>query len=183
MNKLVSVAVISANCLLAFCANAQPQVETPRMMYADDVSGRPLSKDPAVVKFKDKYWLYYSISPYEGKPTSGWTIGVATSDNLVDWTKSGELRNSGEAEAKGFTAPGAIVLAGRVHLFYQTYGNAKQDAICHAWSDDGLHFTRDPTNPIFRPTGDWTIGRAIDADVIPHEGKLLLYWATRDPEM
>ncbi len=155
----------------------------PRMYYADRVSGRPLSKDPAVVRFKDRYWLYYSIPPYRDKPTNGWTIGVATSDNLVDWTKAGELRNTGEAEANGFTAPGAIVLEGKVHLFYQTYGNKEKDAICHAWSTDGLTFTRNPTNPIFRPTGDWTSGRAIDADVLAHRNELLLYWATRDPAM
>lgn len=153
------------------------------MYFADDVSGKPLSKDPAVVKFGDRYWLYYSIPPYKGKPNEGWTIGVATSTNLVDWKKAGELNNTGEAEAKGFTAPGAIVLDGRIHLFYQTYGNGERDAICHAWSEDGLTFTRNPTNPIFRPTGDWTVGRAIDADVIPHGDKLLLYWATRDPQM
>ena len=164
-------------------AFAAPPKETPRMYYADEVSGRPFTKDPAVVKFKGRYWLYYSVPPYEGKPTAGWTIGVATGDNLVDWTKAGELRNTGEAEAKGFTAPGAIVLRDKVHLFYQTYGNGRRDAICHAWSDDGLKFTRNPTNPIFRPTGSWNVGRAIDADVIPHGDKLLLYWATRDPEM
>jgi hypothetical protein len=155
----------------------------PRMYFADDVSGRPFSKDPAVVKFHGKYWLYYSVPPYNGKPTAGWSIGVATSDNLVDWMKAGELRNTGAAEAKGFTAPGGVVLGGKVHLFYQTYGNGKRDAICHAWSSDGLNFTRDVTNPVFRPTGSWTVGRAIDADVIPHGDRLLLYWATRDPEM
>jgi predicted GH43/DUF377 family glycosyl hydrolase len=153
------------------------------MYYADEVGGRPFSKDPAVVRFEGKYWLYYSVPPYRDKPTAGWSIGVATSDNLVDWTKAGELRNSGPAEAKGFTAPGAIVLDGRVHLFYQTYGNREQDAICHAWSEDGLRFTRNPTNPIFHPTGSWNVGRAIDADVIPRGDKLLLYWATRDPQM
>lgn len=155
----------------------------PRMYYADRVSGRPLSKDPAVVRYQGKYWLYYSIPPYRGKTNKGWTIGVANSDNLVDWTKAGELKNTGEAEANGFTAPGAIVLRGKIHLFYQTYGNQEKDAICHAWSTDGLNFTRNPSNPIVRPTGDWNSGRAIDADVIPHGDQLLLYWATRDPTM
>jgi beta-1,2-mannobiose phosphorylase / 1,2-beta-oligomannan phosphorylase len=161
----------------------EPSKNLPRMRYADHVSGRPLSKDPAVVRFKGRYWLYYSIPPYRGKTNQGWTIGVATSDNLVDWTKAGELQNTGAAEANGFTAPGAIVLQGKVHLFYQTYGNQEKDAICHAWSTDGLNFTRNSSNPIFRPTGDWNSGRAIDADVIPHRGQLLLYWATRDPTM
>jgi hypothetical protein len=155
----------------------------PRMYFADTVSGKPLSKDPAVVRFNGKYWLYYSIPPYQGKTNAGWTIGVATSDNLVDWTKAGELSNTGAAERKGFTAPGAIVLDGKVHLFYQTYGNREKDAICHAWSTDGLNFSRNPTNPIFRPTGDWNCGRAIDADVIALNDRLLLYWATRDPAM
>jgi hypothetical protein len=75
------------------------------------------------------------------------------------------------------------VLDGKVHLFYQTYGNGKNDAICHAWSDDGVHFQRDPTNPIFRPEGAWNVGRAIDADVIVFGDRLLLYWSTRDLEM
>ena len=155
----------------------------PRMYYADTVSGKPFSKDPAVVRFNHRYWLYYSIPPYPGKPDRGWTIGVASSGNLVDWKKVGALTNTGPAERNGFTAPGAIVLDGQVHLFYQTYGNGNRDAICHAWSPDGINFTRNPTNPVFRPTGDWNCGRAIDADVIVFENKLLLYWATRDPSM
>jgi predicted GH43/DUF377 family glycosyl hydrolase len=159
------------------------KLQTPRMYFADPVSGKPFSKDPAVVRFNGKYWLYYSLPGYPGKPTPGWSIGIATSDNLVDWTKVGELTNTGPAEAKGFAAPGAIVLDNKIHLFYQTYGNGKNDAICHAWSTDGIHFTRNPGNPIFKPTGSWTAGRAIDADVIVFKDQLLLYWATRDPAM
>lgn len=161
--------------------SAQQPPQKPRMHFADAVSGRPFSKDPAVVRFKGQYWLYYSLPPYRGKRTPGWTIGVAASRNLVDWQKAGELASEGEAEQRGFRAPGAIVLGGKVHLFYQTYGSGPKDAICHAWSDDGLRFHRNPTNPIFRPKGDWNCGRAIDADVIAHNGRLLMYWATRDP--
>ena len=69
---------------------------------------------------------------------------------------------------------------GKVHLFYQTYGNGKKDAICHAISDDGIHFRRNPTNPIFHPAGDWTCGRAIDAEVCEFKGRYFLYFATRD---
>jgi predicted GH43/DUF377 family glycosyl hydrolase len=123
--------------------------------------------------------MYYSVPP--GNGIEGWRIGIAESDNLVDWHKTGELEVEGEVEKNGFCAPGAMVLNGQVHLFYQTYGNGPKDAICHAFSKDGRNFGRNPSNPIFRPTGDWNCGRAIDADVIAHEGKLFLYFATRDP--
>ncbi len=181
MHSLIFPVVLTVAATIVCACLASDQPARPRMHFADTVSGKPFSKDPAVAKFKGRYWLYYSLPPYEGKPTRGWSIGVATSDNLVDWEKMGELRNTGEAERNGFCAPGAIVLRGKVHLFYQTYGNRAGDAICHAWSDDGVHFTRNPTNPVFHPTGDWNCGRAIDADVIEHHGRLLLYWATRDP--
>lgn len=164
-----------------FAGRPSARADAPRMHFADTVSGRPFSKDPAVVRFQGRYWLYYSLPPYDTKATKGWSIGIAHSRNLVDWTKIGELANEGEVERNGLCAPGAIVLRGRIHLFYQTYGNRTRDAICHAWSDDGIHFTRNATNPIFRPTGVWTCGRAIDADVILDGERILLYWATRDP--
>lgn len=153
--------------------------EKPAMYYSDSSRlGRPFAKDPKVVYFKNAYWMYYSMP---GKDNGGWSIGIATSQNLVDWKKAGELMPEHPYEQKGFCAPGAIVRNDTLHLFYQTYGNAKNDAICHAWSVDGLHFTRNSTNPVFRPTGAWTIGRAIDAEVVQFRNQYFLYFATRDP--
>ncbi len=159
------------------------------MLFADTTPGRPFSKDPAVVYFQQRYWLYYSLPAHLNSPTKGWGIGVATSTNLEDWTKAGELPPAEAYEGNGLCAPGALVLpdgpggANRIHLFYQTYGNGPKDAICHAWSDDGLTFHRNPGNPIFSPQGSWTVGRAIDADVIAHQGLFYLFFATRDPAM
>lgn len=96
-------------------ALAQHQPAKLRMYWADTVSGRPFSKDPAVVKFMGRYRLCYSLPPRKDKPTPGWSIGVATSRNLFDWEKVGELNADGPAEQKGFCAPGAIVLGGKVH--------------------------------------------------------------------
>ena len=158
----------------------------PQMMFSDTSRlGRPCAKDPAVVRFADKYWMYFSLPPHADRSKgTGWQAGIAVSDDLVDWRKVGEIIGEpGGPEAKGLAAPEAIVLDGKVHLFYQTYGNGPKDAICHAVSADGIHFQRNPTNPIFRPTGDWTVGRAIDAEVFPVQDKLLLYVATRDPAM
>ncbi|CAG7627430.1 family 43 glycosylhydrolase [Paenibacillus allorhizosphaerae] len=153
------------------------------MYFADTTKGRPFSKDPAVVKFKGSYYMYYSInSPKEGKAGGIWGIGIAISDDLTHWRVAGEIYRELEYEANGFCAPGAIVKDGQIHLFYQTYGNGAKDAICHAVSEDGLHFCRNASNPIFSPTGEWNNGRAIDADVIRYHDKYYLYFATRDPK-
>ncbi|MHC4743903.1 MAG: family 43 glycosylhydrolase [Planctomycetota bacterium] len=153
-------------------------------LYADTSRGREFCKDPDVVSFKGQYYMYYSIPPYrDGRENDGWAVGIARSDDLDTWKRIGEILPAGEYEKKGLAAPAVIVFEGKIHLFYQTYGNGPKDAICHAWSDDGIHFERNRTNPIFAPTGDWTVGRAIDAEVIVDGDSMLLYCATRDPAM
>ncbi|WP_369062334.1 family 43 glycosylhydrolase [Caulobacter sp. 73W] len=152
--------------------------------------GQPYAKDPSVVRFGGRFLMYYSIPPArdnkqgaDGFPT-GWAIGIAQSRDLRKWSKVGEVLPVQEVERNGIAAPGAIVIGGKVHLFYQTYGNGRRDAICHAVSGDGLTFDRDPGNPVFRPTdAAWSAGRAIDAEAFVHGDRLLLYYATRDPEM
>ena len=154
------------------------------MHFADTSRGEAFAKDPAVVAFGGKYFLYYSIRAYgDGREGDGLRIGIATGSDLDHWAKIGELAPLSPCDANGLCAPGAIVLSDKVHLFYQTYGNERHDALCHATSTDGVHFTPNPTNPIFSPSGDWTCGRAIDADVIPVGNDLFLYFSTRDPDM
>jgi len=158
-------------------------MNTPPMYFGDGTRlGRPYAKDPSVVRFGGRYLLYYSLPPGETAPA--WAVGIAESHDLIHWEQVGEmLPEAGQADENGLCAPGARVLGSQVHLFYQSYGNWREDAICHAVSGDGLYFTRDPSNPVFRPGGDWNAGRAIDADVFPVGDRLLLYYATRDPEM
>lgn len=140
------------------------------------------SKDPAVVRFRNKYFMYYS-SYYKDDGRERLGVGIAESYDLENWTIKGHIPYTQACEGNGIGAPAAIVLEGKLHLFYQSYGNWRKDAICHAVSEDGLTFEKDATNPIFRPTDDWCVGRAIDADVVIHNGKLFLYFATRDHEM
>jgi predicted GH43/DUF377 family glycosyl hydrolase len=174
---------------LIFHRSAAEPVTPPAMHWADTSRGRPFAKDPSVVRFRDRALMYYSVPPAAGKSpdeswAAGWCIGIAESRGDLDhWEKIGELHPSEACDQRGLCAPGAFVRDGRLHLFYQTYGNGPKDAICHAWSDDGVHFTRDPSNPVFAPTGAWTAGRAIDAEVFPVGDRLLLFFATRDPAM
>ncbi len=165
------------------------------MRFADSSRlGRPFAKDPSVIEYKGRFLMYYSLPGAAGdRPDAatarassgqqGWSIGIAESRDLIEWKKIGEMLPVQDCEKKGICAPGARVIDGKVHLFYQTYGNGRLDAICHAESADGVTFTRDASNPVFRPTGDWNAGRAIDAEVIQFKGRWHLYVATRDPEM
>lgn len=180
-------------CLAAACNSGIAPVLCPDegeiMMFSDSTrTGAPMSKDPHVIFFKDRYFLYYSMPPAtdpEPDGVPGWTIGIATSTDLIHWDKAGEVHPEplSEPEKLGYCAPCARVIDGTVHLFYQSYGRGAEDAICHATSTDGLHFKGDPTNPIFSPEpSEWSCGRAIDAEVYKFKGRYFLYFATRDPE-
>lgn len=154
------------------------------MLFRPQKSGedRAFAKDPCVVRFNGKAYLYYSKPADVSCDRSAFHIGIATSENLEDWEVCGEIVPQQEAEGMGICAPGAVVLNGAIHLFYQSYGQFPKDYICHAVSTDGINFVRDSSNPIIVPQGEWNIHRAIDADVVVFKDQLLLYWATRDPE-
>ena len=155
------------------------------MLFTNKRGGFDFAKDPAVVNFKGKYFLYFTaaVTPEEKAAGLSITVGIAVSDDMESWDYLGTLPIEQECEKNGIGAPGAVVIDGRVQLFYQTYGNGRLDAICRAVSEDGVHFVKDASNPIYRPTADWCCGRAIDADVIEFHGRLYLYFATRDHMM
>jgi predicted GH43/DUF377 family glycosyl hydrolase len=158
--------------------------QSKMMMYGDsDRRGTAYTKNPFVIKYKQCYWMYYSIAA-SPDGTKGWALGIASSRDLIHWKKVGELLPSPDcpAESKGISAPCAIIRNDTIHLFYQTYGNGTADAICHAWSTDALHFERDASNPVFRPSPTWNCGRAIDAEVCLYKGKYYMYYATRDKD-
>ena len=46
------------------------------MLYTDNSRGRNGAKDPAVVKFHEKYLLYYSIMPPLGDAGQGWDLSL-----------------------------------------------------------------------------------------------------------
>ena len=145
--------------------------------------GRFFAKDPCVIRFHGKGYLYFSKQLIEETGFDRFVIGIAVSDDLENWEEAGVILPEQEAEGRGVAAPGAIVLDGTIHLFYQSYGQFPRDYICHATSTDGIHFDRDETNPVVIPEGDWNVHRAIDADVAVFGDELFLYWVTRDPEM
>ena len=138
---------------------------------------RSFAKDPAVARYNGQYFLYHTIL----YPDQKIGIGIAVSSDLENWELAGEVPITQECEQNGIGAPAAFVSRDNVlHLFYQTYGNGKNDAICHASSADGLHFEKDETNPVFHPDDNWCCGRAIDADICYYKNHVWMFYATRD---
>lgn len=169
--------------ILILCSYHVWTQEYPKMYFTDSSSnGILVAKDPVVINFKGRYLMYYSKKSFMDAQDGmqGWNIGVAESKNLYQWHKIAEINPQADYEQRGLCAPAAMVRDGKIHLFYQTYGNGPKDAICHAWSTDGVHFERDASNPIFSPKGEWTNGRAIDAEVYFYKKNYFLYFATRD---
>ena len=185
LNKVL-IFILFLLCATNVAHGQSPVIPSPpAMMYGDTTRiGVPFSKDPYVIRLNGRFLMYYSVPGYTDKAgiVHGWGVGIAESPDLIRWKRLGEVNTDPEAtyESKGMCAPCALVIGNKVNLFYQTYGNGKNDAICHAWSTDGIHFTRNKTNPIFHPDGNWTCGRAIDAEVIKFKGQYFLYYATRD---
>jgi beta-1,2-mannobiose phosphorylase / 1,2-beta-oligomannan phosphorylase len=141
------------------------------------------AKDPSVIRLGDRYLMYMTLQPETAGTDEGLSVGIAESADLRTWELVGRLHPGGDYDARGLAAPGAVVIDDVVHLFYQSYGTGPRDAICYARSTDGVTFQRDDANPVFRPQGSWNCGRAIDADVVVDGDRLLLAYATRDPEM
>src|SRR5690606_4076001 len=128
--------IILAICFFIFLSCQQSEKENSKQMLFGDTTRRgvPFSKDPHVVKFKGEYIMYYSIPPVENNkdPMNGWGIGIAKSSDLIDWKTVGSISPFGEYDKKALCAPCALVIDGKINLFFQTYGNGKNDAICHA---------------------------------------------------
>ena len=72
------------------------------------------AKDPAVVRFRGRFFLYHSAYVPGEKPLR---IGIAVSDDAENWTPAGYLPIDTEYEKNGNGAPAAIVLGGAAEGF------------------------------------------------------------------
>lgn len=189
--KIVAVSMSLGLALFSSAADEHPvaRVIAPEpMMKFGDVSRKgeaiPFAKDPTVIRVKDRYRMYYSVSPYTKElqatgNSNKWGMAVAESKDLTNWKRVADL-NVGQ---DGSAAPCVKWIKGKIHLFYQTYQKpgVSPDAICHATSEDGITFSDNPDNPVYSPKAAWSNRRAIDAEVFEVGDKLMLQYATRDP--
>jgi predicted GH43/DUF377 family glycosyl hydrolase len=78
--------------------------------------GRPFAKDPSVIQFGGRYLMYFSL-PGVPDSATGWSVGIAESRDLKNWTRIGEVAPAAEYEKRGLAAPQALIVDGKVHLF------------------------------------------------------------------
>ena len=55
------------------------------------------AKDPAVVRYRSRYWLYYSLRHEDGR----FGIGIAESADMEHWTPCGEIEQDALCETNG----------------------------------------------------------------------------------
>jgi len=137
----------------------QPQsapLSTNPTWFANDVQRpryhamppRAWTNEPhGLVRWRGQYHLFYQKNtngPYWGH--IHW--GHMTSPDLLRWTEQPmALTPEPGPDSEGCWSGSAIVANDRIVLVY-TGGDGKRASICMASSEDGLHFTKHPGNPV-----------------------------------
>ena len=110
---------------------------------------------PAVVRFDGRFHMWFTM----GDEDSSYTIGYATSENGIDWTR----RNQGQpvlgTGVKGkfddqVVLHPAVVRddSGKLHLWYMGSGPQQGFRLGYATSHDGIHWIRENDgNPVVEP--------------------------------
>ena len=106
MSLLVPRGLAFAGFALALAAPLQPadppRSTPPVMHWADASRGRPFAKDPSVVRFQDRYLMYYSIPPFGDKrPDDGWAIRACSS--IATGAPFCSTRATGTTAARGIS--------------------------------------------------------------------------------
>ena len=204
--RSLAIGVFAAFSATTICAADAPcreiRFEPLPMKFGDSAQrGSPYSKDPTVIRHNGRYLMYYSIRNYDKKhfrkgdlpvKRNSWWGAVAESTNLVNWTRIGDIEIDGGRFTSAAVAPCVKKIDGKIHMFHQAHYQPDRNAkdwgctsknaqIWHATSEDGIHFTCDGSVPAFAPTNNWSIRRAIDAEVYRVGDRLMLMYATRDP--
>ena len=119
------------------CSDIRFEPMSRLMLYGDTTRlGRPFAKDPTVIRHNGKYFMYYSECSYAKdrvpknlpKHRTWWWGGIATSTNLVDWTRVGNIAVEGAPETVGWVAPCVKKFDGKIHIFAQGHDAKGIDA-------------------------------------------------------
>jgi len=153
----------------------------PSSGWEDDINR------PVVVERNGKYHMWYTgqISTHEptknGYENGHSAIGYVTSDDGIHWKgRTKVLWPELPWEDVAVMCPHVLWDAKQQHwrMWYSGGEQYEPNAIGHATSSDGLHWTKDSSNPVFRPdpTHSWERQRVAGAQILQHEGWFYIFY-------
>ncbi len=133
---------------------------------------------PVVIKREDGYHMWYT-----GQSEGRSQIGYATSPDGVVWKRMSErpvLSPDQPWEKVALMCPDVIWDA-KAKIFRMWYSGGEQyepDAIGYATSSDGIHWTKNANNPVFRsdPSSPWEKHKVTACQVIEDGGWYLMFY-------
>jgi len=112
--------------------------------------------NPELLKIGDTYYLLYG-----GNDGSASQIGLATSTDLVNWTREGTNPvltpgGSGDWDESDVDAPSIVRVGDTYYMLYRGTNSGGTNQIGLATSTDLVNWTKEGTNPVLSPSGsDW----------------------------
>ena len=165
----------------------RPSAENPYLSFGQL---RPLASrnDPCVLKWEGRYVMYLTSSlMIPGRPPV--QPFRAVSDDGLRWTLEPKTpliepgKDASDFDLQSVETPSVVSFKGQFHLYYTgvKQGLSGPMAIGHATSEDGIHWTKDPSNPVLRPTGnpnDFNGIHVAEPGAVVRGGAIYLYHAS-----
>jgi sucrose-6-phosphate hydrolase SacC (GH32 family) len=161
-----------------------PQIVLPpnsASVWEDDINR------PVVVRREGRYHMWYTGQvPGKGTAQNGRangksTIGYTTSSDGIHWQRRTEVLKP-ELPWEGVALMSPHVLwdenQNQWRMWYSGGEQYEPNAIGHATSRDGLHWIKDPANPVFRadPRNPWEKERVAGCQVIQQNGWFYIFY-------
>jgi sucrose-6-phosphate hydrolase SacC (GH32 family) len=161
-------------------APTDPTVTTPLWKFNQAVTA-----EPAAVVFNNKIYLYYSAVGTNTTNGNIQVIGLVTSSDGTNWSAQQEILRPDQtlyptASWFGYSTPAAVVLNGKMHLFYDVAQVSpwKQRKIHHAISGDGITVWTEDSAVIYSNTDfAWTADEIRSPSVLLDGTSLYMWFA------
>jgi predicted GH43/DUF377 family glycosyl hydrolase len=131
---------------------------------------------PHVLQVGDTWYMWYTG---QSEATDIRALGLATSRDGLAWERVGTepvLAPTEGWEKSCVMCPHVLYEDGTFRLWYSGGESYEADAIGYAESEDGIHWRREPGNPIIRPAGGWESDRVEAACIVPREIDYLAFY-------
>lgn len=113
---------------------------------------------PHIIKAIDTYWMYYCATPDSMREEGALLkIGLAKSADGIHWARHPEnpvlfRGNPGEWDERWIESPCVLKTDSLYYMWYTGVSTDWKIQVGLAVSDDGVHWTKHETNPVFSPS-------------------------------